>query len=87
MESKSENVEDGLVSEGKQEKKSLVSGLLWEPDFISKDEENKLIEELDKNEWNTELKRRVQHYGGFVKLLNLLQVTFILIKRKSVMNH
>ena len=43
-----------------------ISGLRLIPDFISEDEEAKLIKLLDKDfasNWSNELSRRVQHYG------------------------
>ena len=40
-----------------------VPGLVYRPDFITADEESRLVELLDAQEWNADLKRRVQHYG------------------------
>lgn len=40
-----------------------ISGLKVYFDFISKEEESQLLLNLDKNEWLSDLKRRVQHYG------------------------
>ena len=40
-----------------------VPGLIYKPDFVSKEEESTLVAVIDANEWNTELRRRVQHYG------------------------
>ena len=40
-----------------------VPGLKYVPDFISEREEKDLVEEIDRAGWNTELQRRVQHYG------------------------
>lgn len=42
---------------------SIVDGLTYSPDFISLDEELKLIEIINGEEWLGDLKRRVQHYG------------------------
>jgi alkylated DNA repair dioxygenase AlkB len=39
------------------------SGLHYAPCFLSVDEQKRLVEEIDANEWSVELKRRVQHYG------------------------
>ena len=38
-------------------------GLMYRPDFISVDEEAMLLDCIDRAEWITDLKRRVQHYG------------------------
>ena len=40
-----------------------VPGLRYVPDFISPEEEDRLIERIDGCEWLTDLKRNVQHYG------------------------
>ena len=40
-----------------------VPGLIYRPDFITPDEEAMLVELIDAQEWNADLKRRVQHYG------------------------
>ncbi|MGL5784827.1 MAG: alpha-ketoglutarate-dependent dioxygenase AlkB [Alphaproteobacteria bacterium] len=40
-----------------------VPGLSYLPCFITPDQENELIEEIDSQTWILELKRRVQHYG------------------------
>ena len=40
-----------------------VPGLRYVPDFISPDEEQRLIERIDGCEWRTALTRNVQHYG------------------------
>ena len=40
-----------------------VPGLRYVPDFISQEEEERIIERIDGCEWRTELKRNVQHYG------------------------
>ena len=38
-------------------------GLIYRPDFITEEEETRLVGCVDGAEWNTVLKRRVQHYG------------------------
>ena len=38
-------------------------GLIYRPDFITEEEEKKLLACIDENEWSNELQRRVQHYG------------------------
>ena len=40
-----------------------IKGLKNFFDFISKDEEKELLNNIDKSIWLTDLKRRVQHYG------------------------
>lgn len=40
-----------------------INGLEYAPDFISTEEENALLAQIDKQPWLTDLKRRVQHYG------------------------
>lgn len=42
---------------------SVVPGLIYVADFISKQEEDLLIECVDKEKWDTTLVRPVQHYG------------------------
>lgn len=40
-----------------------IPGLTYIPDFIMKEEEKSLIENIDNSPWINDLKRRVQHYG------------------------
>lgn len=40
-----------------------VSGLSLTPNFVTQEEEEVLLSALDKEEWNTSLSRRTQHYG------------------------
>lgn len=40
-----------------------ISGLNVQFEFISKEEEKQLLLDIDKNDWLSDLKRRVQHYG------------------------
>lgn len=40
-----------------------ISGLTYIPDFISVQERNFLLSQIDHQPWLTDLKRRVQHYG------------------------
>jgi alkylated DNA repair dioxygenase AlkB len=42
---------------------ALPSGLFYVPGFLTEGDQCRLVEELDANVWNLELKRRVQHYG------------------------
>jgi len=44
-------------------KKPPIDGLQYIPNFVSKAEAEKLLAEIDAQEWLTDLKRRVQHYG------------------------
>lgn len=46
-----------------QQTLEAVDGLNRLTDFISVEEEQKLIEKVDTAEWSSELARRVQHYG------------------------
>ncbi len=40
-----------------------IPGLTYLPHYITVDEQNKLINIIDQQEWSTKLRRRVQHYG------------------------
>ena len=40
-----------------------IPGLSYLPDFISSEEENLLLQAIDRQAWLHDLKRRVQHYG------------------------
>ena len=40
-----------------------IEGLSYRPEFIAVEEEDALLEAIDKSPWLTDLKRRVQHYG------------------------
>lgn len=41
----------------------VIKGLHYDIDFISEEEEEKLLEEINSFEWSNILQRRVQHYG------------------------
>ncbi len=41
----------------------MIDGLTYVSDYLSEDIQRKVLEEIDSAVWNTELKRRVQHYG------------------------
>lgn len=41
----------------------MINGLIYIENFISLDEQNFLIESIDKYPWDSSLKRRTQHYG------------------------
>lgn len=40
-----------------------IAGLRYTPDFLDSGEEATLVEQIDRNPWNGEMQRRVQHYG------------------------
>jgi alkylated DNA repair dioxygenase AlkB len=40
------------------------AGLVLLPDFITSEDEEKFIEFIDSQEWDTSIKRRTQHYGA-----------------------
>ena len=40
-----------------------IPGLKYVPDFLRATEEEELVKIIDSHPWNTELRRRVQHYG------------------------
>ena len=42
---------------------SSIPGLIYCPNFVSKEEEIALLTAIDAGEWDTTLKRRVQHFG------------------------
>lgn len=42
---------------------STIPGLMYQPEFITKVEEEKLLNCINEAKWSTELRRRVQHYG------------------------
>lgn len=41
----------------------MLEGLYYSEDFVSPDQEHDLLARIDSQSWNTELKRRVQHFG------------------------
>ena len=45
------------------ERKVDIPGFAYVPGFLDEDDEQRLVEWTDHQEWNGELKRRVQHYG------------------------
>lgn len=57
---KSENIEVPLA---KNAETGDINGLFVFDDFITLEEEQTLMKEIDKNEWTKMLMRRVQHYG------------------------
>ena len=48
---------------GQFDRGELIPGLVCKPDFITEDEEAKLLARIDEAEWSEELHRRVQHFG------------------------
>jgi alkylated DNA repair dioxygenase AlkB len=52
-----------LIFDIKEEAAPDIDGLIYIPDFITREEESALISSIDKQPWLTDLKRRVQHYG------------------------
>ena len=40
-----------------------IPGLAYLPEFLDEFEESRIVEEIDRSAWNTDLTRRVQHYG------------------------
>lgn len=42
---------------------NIINGLIYQNDFLSVEEEKVIISEIDNVVWDTNLKRRVQHYG------------------------
>ncbi len=41
----------------------MIDGLIYIPNFITKNEQDSLISEIDSRDWDLSLKRRTQHYG------------------------
>ncbi len=52
-----------LLFDIKEDATPSIDGLIYIPDFITKEEERALINNIDAQPWLTDLKRRVQHYG------------------------
>ncbi|KPH15019.1 alpha-ketoglutarate-dependent dioxygenase AlkB [Chryseobacterium sp. MEBOG06] len=44
-------------------KNNIITGLAYQDDFLSIEEESLIVSEIDNAIWDTNLKRRVQHYG------------------------
>lgn len=55
--------QQSLLMDQKTEPEIDISGLTYIPDFISVQERNFLLSQIDHQPWLTDLKRRVQHYG------------------------
>ena len=41
----------------------MIKGLYYKEDFLNSDEEKTILSRIEKEEWDSSLKRRVQHYG------------------------
>lgn len=52
-----------LDSLGMKNDTSLIEGLQYVPEFITKEEEINLLQAINSETWLTDIKRRVQHYG------------------------
>ncbi len=55
--------QQSLLMDQKTEPEIDISGLTYIPDFISAQEQDFLLAQIDQQSWLTDLKRRVQHYG------------------------
>jgi len=42
---------------------AVIDGLRYIPNFVTLEEQDRLLREIDANNWITDLRRRVQHYG------------------------
>lgn len=56
---------------------TFINGLMLIEEYITEIEENELIKYINSQEWNTELSRRVQHYG--YKFPELYTMTSLII--------
>jgi alkylated DNA repair dioxygenase AlkB len=54
---------DGLADEGRKRDYLGIQGLIYMPRFLQRHEQVRILEEIDKEPWQNDLKRRVQHYG------------------------
>lgn len=55
--------QQSLLMDQEAEPEINISGLIYIPDFISVQEQDFLLSQIDQQTWLTDLKRRVQHYG------------------------
>lgn len=55
--------QQSFLMDKKAEPEINISGLTYIPDFISAQEQDFLLSQIDHQPWLTDLKRRVQHYG------------------------
>jgi alkylated DNA repair dioxygenase AlkB len=42
---------------------TVIEGLRYVPDFVTLEEQDRLLRQIDAGEWRADLRRRVQHYG------------------------
>lgn len=42
---------------------NIIFGLFYQDDFLNSDEEKAILLQIEKEEWDSSLKRRFQHYG------------------------
>ena len=56
-------LQNNLFEDAKENLATKIPGLTYIPNFITPDDEERLIHMIDQQDWLTELKRRVQHYG------------------------
>ena len=58
-------VVEPLANDIQEETKDFlgIEGLFYVSDFVTSEEERKIIDKVAANEWSTTLSRRVQHYG------------------------
>lgn len=54
---------ESLIVDDTQKGQMENIGIIYEPDFVSPQEETKLLQKIDAAPWLTDLRRRVQHYG------------------------
>lgn len=54
---------ESLIVDDTQKRQMENIGIIYEPDFVSPQEETKLLQKIDAAPWLTDLRRRVQHYG------------------------
>ncbi len=55
--------QQSLLMDQKTEPRIDISGSTYIPEFISVQEQDLLVSQIDQQSWLTDLKRRVQHYG------------------------
>ena len=53
------------LEEAPEHRASEIPGLIYRPEFISEDEETRLLKAVDGAEWSAQLQRRVQQYGWY----------------------
>jgi alkylated DNA repair dioxygenase AlkB len=59
-------------------KKTIVDGLFYLPEYISRAEEQKLIELIDSGEWDNHYRRRMQYHGNVYKRNELYESKILL---------